>query len=104
MFHDRAFIYGPRGFKSVQTMMDYYKQEWLGNVAKQDDIYIVGDFCLGTDYDAIVDNVSKLLTDRNLYNKMSKATNPYGDGKACERIIRYIEINIYFIGSENIDI
>lgn len=49
---------------------------------------------VGTDYDAIVDNVSKLLTDRNLYNKMSKATNPYGDGKACERIIRYIEITI----------
>lgn len=48
---------------------------------------------VGTDYDAIVDNVSKLLTDRNLYNKMSKATNPYGDGKACERIIRYIEIH-----------
>lgn len=47
---------------------------------------------VGTDYDSIVDNVSKLLTDRNLYNKMSKATNPYGDGKACERIIRYIEI------------
>ena len=47
---------------------------------------------VGTDYDAIVDNVSKLLTDRNLYNKMSKATNPYGDGKACERIIKYIEI------------
>lgn len=47
---------------------------------------------VGTDYDAIVDNVSKLLTDRNLYNKMSKANNPYGDGKACERIIRYIEI------------
>ena len=47
---------------------------------------------VGTDYDAIVDNVSKLLNDRNLYNKMSKATNPYGDGKACERIIRYIEI------------
>lgn len=47
---------------------------------------------VGTDYDAIVDNVSKLLTDRNLYNKMSKATNPYGDEKACERIIRYIEI------------
>lgn len=47
---------------------------------------------VGTDYDAIVDNASKLLTDRNLYNKMSKATNPYGDGKACERIIRYIEI------------
>ena len=47
---------------------------------------------VGTDYDAIVDNVSKLLTDRNLYNKMSKTTNPYGDGKACERIIRYIEI------------
>ena len=66
MFHDRAFIYGPRGFKLVQTMMDYYKQEWLGNVAKQDDIYIVGDFCLGIDYDAIEQLVKSLPGNKHL--------------------------------------
>lgn len=41
---------------------------------------------VGTDYDAIVSSVSTLLTDREAYDKMSHAVNPYGDGKACPRI------------------
>lgn len=43
---------------------------------------------VGTDYDAIVNNVSLLLTDEHIYNKMSKAVNPYGDGAACKRIVK----------------
>ena len=46
---------------------------------------------VGTDYNQIVDNVSLLLDDKNAYEKMSKANNPYGDGKACERIISYLK-------------
>lgn len=46
---------------------------------------------VGTDYNAIIENVSTLLTNQEVYNKMSKATNPYGDGKACDRIIKFIE-------------
>lgn len=42
---------------------------------------------VGTDYDKIVSEVSDLLDDTNHYEMMSKATNPYGDGKACERIV-----------------
>lgn len=42
---------------------------------------------VGTDFDMIVDNVSKLLDDTTLYDTMSTAVNPYGDGKACERIV-----------------
>lgn len=41
---------------------------------------------VGTDYNLIVDNVSILLDDENEYNKMSRANNPYGDGKASPRI------------------
>lgn len=41
---------------------------------------------VGTDYDMIVNEVSALLDDAAHYDKMSKAVNPYGDGKACERI------------------
>lgn len=41
---------------------------------------------VGTDYKTITDNVSCLLTNSNEYEKMSKANNPYGDGKACKRI------------------
>ncbi len=43
---------------------------------------------VGTDYDRIVNEVSILLDDPNAYEKMSKAVNPYGDGKACDRIVR----------------
>ncbi len=45
---------------------------------------------VGTDYNAIVDNVSTLLDDPKAYNKMSKAVNPYGDGKACGRIVKVL--------------
>ena len=43
---------------------------------------------VGTDYDRIVSEVSALLEDVEYYDQMSKAVNPYGDGKACERIIK----------------
>lgn len=46
---------------------------------------------VGTDYMAIVDNVSALLLNEELYNKMSMSVNPYGDGHACERIIKYLK-------------
>ena len=46
---------------------------------------------VGTDYNAIVDNVSLLLNDREAYERMSHAVNPYGDGKACGRIIDFIK-------------
>lgn len=42
---------------------------------------------VGTDYDKIVSEVSMLLDDTACYERMSKAVNPYGDGKACQRII-----------------
>lgn len=42
---------------------------------------------VGTDYGKIVNSVSELLDDKKAYEKMSKAVNPYGDGKACGRIV-----------------
>ncbi|WP_091990201.1 non-hydrolyzing UDP-N-acetylglucosamine 2-epimerase [Pseudoalteromonas denitrificans] len=42
---------------------------------------------VGTDVDLIVSSVSQLINDKNAYQKMSYAHNPYGDGKACEVII-----------------
>jgi len=43
---------------------------------------------VGTNHDLIVNEVSTLLDDATAYEKMSKAVNPYGDGKACSRIVR----------------
>lgn len=46
---------------------------------------------VGTDYQKIMNEVSTLLDDPIAYDKMSKAVNPYGDGKACERIINILK-------------
>ena len=46
---------------------------------------------VGTDYDKIVGEVSRLLDDAACYEQMSRAVNPYGDGKACERIVNFIK-------------
>ena len=43
---------------------------------------------VGTNHDLIVKEVSTLLDDAAAYERMSKAVNPYGDGKACNRIVR----------------
>jgi UDP-N-acetylglucosamine 2-epimerase (non-hydrolysing) len=42
---------------------------------------------VGVDTDRIVEGVSNLLSDENLYKRMSHSRNPYGDGKAAERIV-----------------
>ena len=42
---------------------------------------------VGTNHDLIVEEVSTLLENQNAYETMSKAENPYGDGKACWRIV-----------------
>lgn len=45
---------------------------------------------VGTDYDNIFNEVSALLDDKDAYEKMSKAVNPYGDGMACKRIVSFL--------------
>lgn len=46
---------------------------------------------VGTDYEKIIGEVSVLLEDEAIYNSMSQAVNPYGDGHACERIIQLLK-------------
>ena len=46
---------------------------------------------VGTDEEIIYKEFKKLLTDNNEYEKMSKASNPYGDGFACKRIADILE-------------
>lgn len=46
---------------------------------------------VGTSYDKIVNEVSVLLEDQSIYNSMSQAVNPYGDGIACSRIVEKIK-------------
>ena len=49
---------------------------------------------VGTDYNRIVSEVSILLDDSSAYEQMSKAINPYGDGKACMRIVQTLNVRL----------
>jgi len=42
----------------------------------------------------IISNIDLLLNDEDQYTKMSQAHNPYGDGKACDRIVTYIRESV----------
>ena len=46
---------------------------------------------VGTDREKIVNEAQKLIDDAKAYEAMSHAHNPYGDGKASERIVRFIK-------------
>ncbi|MFT5823922.1 MAG: UDP-N-acetylglucosamine 2-epimerase (non-hydrolyzing) [Crocinitomix sp.] len=46
---------------------------------------------VGTDKNLIITEVSRLLEDKAYHVQMSNAINPYGDGKACERIIDHLK-------------
>lgn len=48
-------------------------------------------FSFGTDERTIYENFNRLLTDSAAYDAMAKASNPYGDGHACERIADILE-------------
>lgn len=63
----------------------------LRNVTERPEAVEAGTVKLvGTDVDIIVNEASKILNDQNEYAKMSRAINPYGDGKASERIVNAI--------------
>lgn len=49
---------------------------------------------VGTDRKKIVMETSKLLDNQGIYHKMSKAHNPYGDGKACDRVLKFLKKEI----------
>ena len=46
---------------------------------------------VGTEEETIYNEFSRLLSDKEEYDAMSKASNPYGDGHACERIASILE-------------
>lgn len=46
---------------------------------------------VGTNQHQIVNHVSELLSNKDAYEQMSRAHNPYGDGRACKRIVSYFK-------------
>lgn len=58
--HDRAFIYEPRGFHSIEESNKVLFDNWNAMVSPTDDVFMLGDFFLGTDLDYVRDILSKL--------------------------------------------
>jgi UDP-N-acetylglucosamine 2-epimerase (non-hydrolysing) len=46
---------------------------------------------VGTDTALIIAEAQKLMDDPAAYEAMSRASNPYGDGKACEKVIKFLK-------------
>ena len=46
---------------------------------------------VGTEEENIYNNFKELLENKEVYDAMAKANNPYGDGHACERIVNVLE-------------
>jgi UDP-N-acetylglucosamine 2-epimerase (non-hydrolysing) len=46
---------------------------------------------VGTDFQKIVNETSKLLEDKDEYQKMVKAINPYGDGNTAKKIVEVLK-------------
>ena len=60
LFHDRAFIYKPRGFECVADMNATIIDNWNKTIKPDDDVYVIGDFALGSDFDLIRKTISAL--------------------------------------------
>lgn len=68
----------------------------LGNVTERSEAVVAGTARLvGTSTDRIVTNATELLRDKDAYDRMANATNPYGDGRATERTVDAIA---HFLG------
>lgn len=58
--HDKDFIYGPRGFKSVQQANSEMIRCWNSVISPDDEVYQLGDFFLGTDMEFIENTLYQL--------------------------------------------
>ena len=58
--HDREFIFGPRGFKNITEANETIIKNWNEIVKPDDDIYVIGDFFLGTDIDFVKEALKTL--------------------------------------------
>lgn len=68
----------------------------MRNTTERPEAVIAGTVKLvGTDKDKIINWVNRLIKNKNLYDKMARAINPYGDGKACKRILKHLIKDIH---------
>ncbi|HEX7467652.1 MAG TPA: UDP-N-acetylglucosamine 2-epimerase (non-hydrolyzing) [Methanobacterium sp.] len=65
------------------------------NTERPETVTAGGNVLVGTEKEVITETIGKILSDSDVYQKMKEANNPYGDGKAAEKIINAI-IKVYY--------
>lgn len=58
--HDKEFVYGPRGFKTLKDMENTIITNWNNTVTPEDDVYVLGDFFLGTNLNFVKETINNL--------------------------------------------
>ena len=76
------------------SLKDFYNILIRNKTERTESVDIGISKLIGTDIDSIVDNVSNLIDNEDIYNKMVTNVNPYGDGKASEKIVDVIYNNL----------
>jgi len=76
-----VFVHGDTTTSMATAIAAFYQQIKVAHV-EAGTVKLVG-----THAETIIENVNLLLKDRQTYNEMALSHNPYGDGKACERIV-----------------
>ena len=72
------------------------------NTERPETVKAGGNLLVGADKEKISQNLSRILEDSEFYRRMEEAPNPYGDGKASEKIVRAI-LDTYNRGKLNIE-
>ena len=84
--HDKEFIWGPRGFKSVQEMNETLIKNYNSVISPEDTVYILGDCMLGQDHGAGMNLLSRLNGIKYI---------AYGNHDTDVRIQRYMDSNMF---------
>lgn len=88
--HSKVVITDSGGIQEEAITMNIPCVTLRYNTERPETVTAGGNILVGTDKDHIIQTVRNILGDEKLYQKMSQAENPYGDGKTSERIVDII--------------
>ena len=110
-FHNKEFIYKPRGFNSEEEMRNTYLNEIKNTVTNNDDLHIVGDICLGSDLEKIKEIMLSLPGRIHIYIGNHDTTNKIELYKNLTNVVEVVYANeikynkrIYYISHYRTDV
>jgi UDP-N-acetylglucosamine 2-epimerase (non-hydrolysing) len=90
--HSKVVITDSGGIQEEAITMNIPCVTLRYNTERPETVTAGGNILVGTDKDRIIQTVRNITEDEKLYQKMSQAENPYGDGKTSERIVDIISL------------